>query len=269
MAGPDDGDALLAEQMAYYRARAPEYDQWWLREGVYDHGEEFNRQWRYEIEELRATVESFAPRGDVLELASGTGGWTTELARHASSITAVDASAEALAICKRKLARSATPVHYVEADLFDWVPDRRYDLVFFSFWLSHVPRSHLAAFWRLVERALAPGGRFFFIDNAPPSDDLVEELTQRFPDLRVEEDGAGRTPWSTGERDAAVSIRRVSDGREFQIVKVFWPLSDLEEVLRPLELTLRVNRTELFFVYGQGSRTNRPQGRGALAPRAR
>ena len=34
--------ALLQEQIAYYRARAGEYDQWFLREGHYDHGPELN-----------------------------------------------------------------------------------------------------------------------------------------------------------------------------------------------------------------------------------
>lgn len=35
-----DEPKLLAEQLAYYRARAGEYDQWFLREGRYDRGPE-------------------------------------------------------------------------------------------------------------------------------------------------------------------------------------------------------------------------------------
>src|SRR6266511_3494592 len=30
---------------------------------------------------------------------------------------------------------------FIRADIFEWVPDRRYDVVFFGFWLSHVPPS--------------------------------------------------------------------------------------------------------------------------------
>jgi hypothetical protein len=30
-------------------------------------------------------------------------------------------------------------VRFVQADLFAWKPDRRYDVAFFGFWLSHVP----------------------------------------------------------------------------------------------------------------------------------
>ena len=35
---PVNDDALLAEQRAYYRARAPEYDEWWQRHDRYDRG---------------------------------------------------------------------------------------------------------------------------------------------------------------------------------------------------------------------------------------
>ena len=37
-----DPDSLVQEQIAYYRARAPEYDDWWLRTGRYDSGDEFS-----------------------------------------------------------------------------------------------------------------------------------------------------------------------------------------------------------------------------------
>jgi len=33
----------LKEQLEYYRARAAEYDQWWLRQGRYDRGAALNR----------------------------------------------------------------------------------------------------------------------------------------------------------------------------------------------------------------------------------
>ena len=38
-------DHLLDEQIAYYRARAAEYDQWWLRQGRYDQGPELAARW--------------------------------------------------------------------------------------------------------------------------------------------------------------------------------------------------------------------------------
>src|SRR4051795_9790280 len=45
-------------------------------------------------------------------------------------------------------------------DLCSWQPDQAYDVVFFAFWLSHVPENHADRFWRNVHDALRPGGRF-------------------------------------------------------------------------------------------------------------
>ena len=120
---PDPVDTLLVEQIAYYRAIAAEYEDHALREPGGD--------------ELLAALDSFEPTGRVLELACGSGLWTIELLRHAKTITAVDASSEMLAIAS---VRARDPrVRFVRADIFDWTPEERYDVVFFSFWLSHVP----------------------------------------------------------------------------------------------------------------------------------
>jgi hypothetical protein len=37
---------LLAEQRSYYRARAPEYDEWWQRRGRFDRSEKEQLEWR-------------------------------------------------------------------------------------------------------------------------------------------------------------------------------------------------------------------------------
>ena len=57
-------------------------------------------------------------------------------------------------------------VRFVQADLFTWVPDRRYDVVFFGFWLSHVPPGRFESFWTLVAGCLKEDGRVFFADDA-------------------------------------------------------------------------------------------------------
>ena len=141
-----EADALLEPQVAYYRAVAPEYD-----EGVQHDRTELDRP------ELVAELERFAPAGDVLELAGGTGCWTVELAKHARRLTVVDASPETLSINRAKTA-SVTPPVDVVANLFDWRPPRRYDVVFFSFWLTHVPPAGFDRCWRLVDRSLRPPG---------------------------------------------------------------------------------------------------------------
>ncbi len=152
----DAEDDLLAEQRSYYRARAPEYDEWWQRRGRYDRGEEETAEWGRQVATVEAALATFGPSGDVLELAGGTGWWTERLAQTADSLMVVDASAETI---ERNRARVRRPdVQYVQADLFAWEPDRTYDVVFFSFWLSHVPRERFRAFWSLVERCLGRPG---------------------------------------------------------------------------------------------------------------
>lgn len=224
-------DDLVREQIAYYRARAPEYDQWFLRQGRYDRGEEVNGRWFAEVAEVAAALDDFRPTGDVLELACGTGLWTQRLARHAASITAVDASTEMLALNRGRLGGAA--VRYVQADLFSWQPDRRYDVVFFSFWLSHVPPERFAGFWGLVTASLAPGGRFFFVDS------LYEPTS-------IARDHALEGPEATSVR------RRLNDGSEYRIVKVFYVPAELQERLSALGIQATVRSTANFFLYGWG-----------------
>jgi SAM-dependent methyltransferase len=148
----DELDSLLAEQVAYYRARAHEYDA--------THAFDAASRARL-LDALRA----FAPRGRVLELACGTGQWTAELAKYASLLTAVDASPEMIAINRARVPQDN--VRYVEADLFAWSPPERSDVVFFSVWLSHVPPQRFEGFWALVADCLNENGRVFLIDELP------------------------------------------------------------------------------------------------------
>ena len=228
-------DRLLEGQLDYYRARAAEYDEWFLRKGRHDRGLEWNRGWFLELERVRRELDRFGPTGRVLELACGTGLWTVELARHAAGITAVDASPEVLDINRARLQEACpgTPVSYVLADLFDWRPEKDYDVVFLGFWLSHVPPRRFAAFWDLVRSALRPGGRAFFVDSL-----RAETLAEK---ERLGRDPRGHT-----------TLRRLNDGREFRIVKVFYDPVDLEAQLADMGWRFTVRTTENSFLYGFG-----------------
>ncbi len=233
---PDN--SLLQEQIAYYRARANEYDQWFLRQGRYDHGPTETRAWFAEVEQVEQALAAFAPTGDVLELACGTGLWTQHLANYATSITAVDSSPEVLALNRQRLAERSASIAYLEADLFSWQPIKRYDVVFFSFWLSHVPPERFAAFWNLVRQALVPGGRVFFIDSL-----YSETSTARDHQL---------------EGKAATTLtRRLNDGQEFRIVKVFYQPDQLAARLEALGWQVEVQATFTYFLYGAGKLAER------------
>jgi ubiquinone/menaquinone biosynthesis C-methylase UbiE len=241
---PPDPDDLVEEQIAYYRARAPEYDQWWLRIGRYDQGDELAERWEAEKREVLTALEAFHPGGAVLELAAGTGNYTCELARLAGEVTAVDVSAETLAIAREKLPGHCPHVRLVEADIFRWRPDRSYDVVFFSFWLSHVPPGRFDAFWRLVADALAPGGRVFLVDNVAPLEEAAADLwwATGTPEPLV--------PPSRTDRERGVSLRSLADGRAFHIVKRIWSPEELTDRLAQIGWKADLRRTDTAFVYG-------------------
>lgn len=213
-------DELLASQKAFYEERAPDYA---------DPSKPADRRVRSNMnsDDVRALVDELAPAGDVLELACGTGIFTADIARHAHSVTAVDASPRMLEIARARVGDAK--VTYVCGDIFAWEPDRTYDAVFFGFWLSHVPPSSFDDFWSLVRRCLAPHGRVGFVDE--------------------DDRGAGHDEVRSVE-GVPVARRRLADGREFDIVKVFWRPDDLEGRLRSLGWDADVRRTGDTFLFG-------------------
>ena len=225
-----DTDELLAEQVSYYRARAAEYDDWWFRRGRYDNGPEWNARWFAEVAEVEGALDRFDARGDVLELACGTGLWTRHLASTAGRLTAVDASPEVIELNRSRVGDAA--VEYLRADIFDLRLPDRYDVCFFGFWLSHVPEERFAEFWEGVGRALRPGGRVFFVDSGIGRSDRVH----------------------TRDRSPETELRRLSDGREFRIVKRYHEPPELEQRLAELGFGVTVSTTgHGSMIYGAGA----------------
>ena len=231
-------DEVVDEQLAYYRARAPEYDDWFFRRGRYDRGEEARRRWFDEAAQVRSALHDLPLDGaDVLELAPGTGIWTAELAARARHLTVVDAAPEMLERCAERLGEAAARTEFVHADLFDWrpPPHRVWDVVLFCFWISHVPDDALPAFLDAVAAALRPAGRVFFLDG-------LHEPTSTAADHVLP---------AAGE---ATMVRRLDDGREYRIVKRYRGDNELREACRRADLDVTVVRTATYFQYGIGSR---------------
>lgn len=221
-------DDILQQQIAYYRARAGEYDEWFYRLNRYDRGEALNQQWFDEVAIVLQAVKGLRHVPDVLELACGTGIWTQELASLADNVTAVDASDEVIAINREKL--NAPNVQYQQADLFTWEPERQYNLVFFSFWLSHVSPERLDSFLSVVNRATKPGGRIFMIDSRPD-----EASTAKDNPLRDDEH--------------IYRTRKLNDGSTYTIVKVFYEPTESKHKLANAGFNAAVRTTDHYFIY--------------------
>ncbi len=204
---------ILEEQIAYYRARAAEYDD------TFPSGDPFAAA----AEATRDALRAFAPRGRVLEIGAGTGQWTGLLADFADELTAIDASPEMLELNRAK--HPDRDVTYEVAEAFRLPASHANDAVFFGFFLSHVPPDRFAAFWTVVEGLLRPDGRVFFVDEGRHlnwREDWIDEA-------------------------AGVVRRPLRDGTVHRAVKVLWPTEELEDRLRELGWVASVHAEEPFY----------------------
>ena len=207
-------DPRLDEQIGYYRAIAEEYE---------THTIDAPGQ-----QDLLDAFDQFNIGGDLLELACGPGQWTERLLESSDSITAVDTSPEMIARASRRVGNRG--VRFIEADLFSWRPDRKYDSVFFGFWLSHVPEERFDGFWTLVADSLKPTGRVFFVDdNYRTEAELIEG-----PDSPIVE-------------------RRLNDGTAFRAIKVPYKAGELGDRLTALGWEIEVSASGPFY-WGTGNR---------------
>ena len=231
-APPPNVSAILAEQQAYYRARAGEYDEWWLRTGRWNRGADLNARWFADVAAVESGLTAFLdaarPR-HALELACGTGLFTRLVAPRVDQLLALDGSPEVIAINRARVA--ATNVEYALQDLFAWRPARRYDLIFMSFWLSHVPDERFDSFWSSVRAGLAAGGIAYVIDSG--WDTTSTAANHVYPD-----------------RAHGIAMRKLNDGREFRVVKIFHDPRQLEQRLRALGLAATIASTPHYFIYG-------------------
>jgi demethylmenaquinone methyltransferase/2-methoxy-6-polyprenyl-1,4-benzoquinol methylase len=217
----DDVRRLVESQKRYYDLRAPDYADETRPADRKAHGNMPSAM-------AAAVVERLEPRGDVLELACGPGGFTNLLAIHSSSLTAVDASRQMLERNRREVGDPA--ITYIQADLFSWEPPRRFDMVFFGFWLSHVPPERFDGFWKMVRRCVVTEGRVAFVDEDDRASGVVDDP------LVVDGIPAAR--------------RTLADGRSFDIVKVFWDPSHLRDRLVNVGWDATVDRVGETFLTG-------------------
>lgn len=223
-------DDLLKEQLDYYRARAQEYDESVQQTGRFAAPEPVNPDVDREWAQAVTALHTLKPVDSVLELACGTGLWTQELVKIGKSVTAVDGAPEMLDTNRAKLPDAG--VEYKVVNLFEWKPDAQYDLVFFAFWLSHVPPERLEAFLDSLTNAVKVGGRVFIVDEPAGGNQL------------------------SGENEAGVyQSRTLHDGREFQIVKVYYEPSKIQAALHQRGFDSFTSKAGDYFFYLCGTRT--------------
>ncbi len=227
-----DGDGGPDDLIAYYEARAPEYDDWYLRRGRYARGSIHDAAWAAELDAAGRWLDGLPIRGQIVELAAGTGWWSPLLATK-GELSLYDAAAAPLDRARERLVAHRLRAHIHIRDA--WAePDREVDALFTGFWLSHVPRARLGRFLELTRRWLRPGGTFAFIDSLPDPQSGATDHPAPADDL---------------------SIRHLADGREFSIVKVYYEPAELEAALLEAGFAgAEVTTTGRFFLLGRASR---------------
>ena len=224
-----DHQATDTDLRAYYAARAPEYDDWYLRRGRYSHGVIADAAWNAELDTATQWLDALPISGDIVELAAGTGWWSPLLASK-GQLSLYDAVPEPLERARDRLLAHGLTAHIHVRDAWA-APERHVDALFCGFWLSHVPRTRLGEFLAICRAWLKPGGLFAFIDS------------RRDPDSSAIDHPAP---------DADLSLRRLNDGREFTIPKVYYEPAEMEAALSAAGFAAPdVTTTPRFFVLGQ------------------
>ncbi len=142
---------LRKSQIEFYHKLAPDYD----------------RQVNAEAIEENARYRTLFPPGATfrrgLDLGCGTGNWTRGLLEVCDQVLAVDATPDMIAAAREKLGENG--IDYRVVDILDFPDLGTFDVVFSTFWISHVPLDLQEDFWAWVARSLEIGGKVIFQDS--------------------------------------------------------------------------------------------------------
>ena len=179
----------------YYRDRAAEYD------AVYA---------KPERQDDLALLHDLLPRvvagRRVLEIAAGTGYWTSTMSSSAFAITATDINVETLDLARAREYGPA-PVTFEVADAYalDQVPGE-FDTAFIGFFWSHILRADLPRFLDGLQARLSPG--------ATGHREVIVLDNRYVP-------GSNHPISRTSAEGDTFQRRTLNDGRRYEIVKNF------------------------------------------------
>ena len=190
-----------AELIEYYRRRAGEY------EAIYAKPER-----QADLLLLKTKIAEIFRNTRVLEVACGTGYWTTVISSAAKAVTATDLAEEPMRIARSK-EYPRDNVRFCVSDAYGLEEDLgSFDAAFAGFWWSHVPRQRIAEFVASLHARLEPGARVLLLDNLYVDGNSTPV---------VEADAEGNT----------YQMRTLADGSRFRVLKNFPSAEELRAVL--------------------------------------
>jgi ubiquinone/menaquinone biosynthesis C-methylase UbiE len=209
----------LNEILPYYRQRAQEYEQIWHRDDPVRRGEQ--------AEIAGALRDSFRNRR-VLEVACGTGYWTQFVAEVADHITAIDAAPETLEVARAKEWPRGN-VEFIEGDAYALQSiSGSFNGGLANFWFSHIPKVRITEFLDGFHRRLGPGSVVFMADNM-----IVPGVGGEL----VKREGCEDT----------FKLRTLADGSKHEVLKNYFTVRELEQILSPHAQDLRIQMGKCFW----------------------
>ena len=158
-----------------------------------------------------------------LDIGCGTGNWTRGLLEVCDSVLAIDASARMLERCRDKL--GANRISYQQVNVLDFPNLGEFDIIFSTFWVSHVPFELQDSFWQWIAQSSKPMGEIIMQDSI--------------------ESGPG----------GGGSIRTLPSGDKYEIVKNNYDFDQLLETIRRHEITASVTMLSKSLYVISGMRT--------------
>ncbi|GAI72093.1 unnamed protein product [marine sediment metagenome] len=202
----------------YYADRANEYDLTYQRPERQD-----------DLKTICILLKNLLDGHHVLEVACGTGYWTKIIASVAKSITGTDINNEVLQIAKNKLINSKK-VTFIQDDSYSLKKIQGNFTAGFAFsWWSHILISKLKDFLNIFHSRLQPGALIIFIDNSH-----TEGIS--IPISRIDNDGN------------TYQIRKLQDGREYEILKNFPTRETFDEILGKRVKNLKIEFLTYFWI---------------------
>jgi ubiquinone/menaquinone biosynthesis C-methylase UbiE len=151
----------------YYDRRAPEYDDWWLGEGLY--ADRDRPGWDAELRRLEGVVAELPPVR-TLDVACGTGFLTRHLR---GEVIGLDSSARMLEVARRQAAKA----RFVEGDALALpFEDGTFDRVFASYFYCHLEEAERG---RFLTEARRVASELVVVGSRPGEGDPRERWEER------------------------------------------------------------------------------------------
>jgi protein-L-isoaspartate O-methyltransferase len=177
-----------------------------------------------EAEKLREPIkarfrETFRGR-KVLEIACGTGYWTTVIAEAAESVLAIDINRSLLEQAQKRCVHQAN-VRFQPADAYtlEGVPGG-FSGAFAHGWWSHIPKKNIKTFLTALHSKLTPGALVLFNDQLP------------YDGFYRKQDVDGNT----------IEQRILPNARSFMIIKNFPDEKEITNALSPFAEDIRYSQ---------------------------